>query len=104
LTLGNNPDDAILTVNNMIREEEKTFDNFVEQNPEVLLPDNLEVNVVDCGEPVELSRHVKHETPERSFEDQATAQAWTEVVKKGRNKTRSKSEKINTHDRHILEY
>jgi hypothetical protein len=51
------------------------------------------MTLIDCVEPVELSGQDKIETSERSFEDHDTAQSWTEVVKRGRNKTRSKSEK-----------
>jgi hypothetical protein len=51
------------------------------------------MTLIDCVEPVEFSGQDKIETSERSFEDHDTAQSWTEVVKRGRNKTRSKSEK-----------
>jgi 23S rRNA maturation mini-RNase III len=92
------------SINKRIKEKEKSYENFVEQNPEILLPDNLELNMDDCAELVDEYNHNQAKTLERSLEDHSLAQSWTEVVKRGKNKTRSKSEKINFHDRRILEY
>jgi hypothetical protein len=58
----------------------------------------------DCVELVDITGQDRTKTPERSFEGLAATQSWTEVAKRGRNKTRSKSGKINAHDKCILEY
>jgi hypothetical protein len=104
IELGNNPEDANMIVNNLIKDEKGSYDNFVEQNPENLLPDNLQMNIEDCVGLVDKDNLDNCNTPDRSFEDHPSAQSWTEVVKRGRNKIRSKSEKNNVHGRRILEY
>jgi hypothetical protein len=47
----------------------------------------------DCVELVDITGQDRTKTPERSFEGHAATQSWIEVVKRGRNKTRSKSGK-----------
>jgi hypothetical protein len=94
IELGKTPEDANMIVNNLIKDEKESYDNFVEQNPKILLPDNMEMNIEDCVGLVDKHNLDNCNTPDKSFEDHSSAQSWTEVVKRGRNKTRSKSEKI----------
>jgi hypothetical protein len=91
---GNDSEESKYIMSNLIEEEQKSFDTFVEENPEVLLPTVLDFDRDMMIVPIngsELSN--SNGTPEESMKDSETSPPWTEGVRKG--ETRSRSNKIN---------
>jgi hypothetical protein len=89
-------------IKNLTKEDQKSFDRFVEENPETLLPNELDLesdlgvtNMVDVNDK-------EFDSPIPSFKDEESPPLWTEVVRKG--KMKSKSNKIKLDDRRLLEY
>jgi hypothetical protein len=84
-----------------MEKEKQCHDKFVEDNPEVNLPMNLDFV---CSHSEELVRedNTRETTPEASLKEEHSSPLWTEVVRRGR--TRTKINKIVDNDRHILEY
>jgi hypothetical protein len=66
-----------------------------------MLPSSLELDNGMLANPLDGPEPTVS-TPIESLKDYETSPAWTEVVRKG--KTRSKSNKIDHYDRCILEY
>jgi hypothetical protein len=82
--------------------EQIIFDEFAEYNPESILPTELDLEsdmkVVDKADG-DISKNKSH-VP--SFKDDASPPLWTEVVRKG--KAKSRSNRIKYDDRRVLEY
>jgi hypothetical protein len=79
----------------------------VNENPDIALPSNLDVEVMVDVEYVQDSNlPIEVPTPAEPFKDSGPSTPWTEVVRKGknRNKTRSRNDKISSNDRRCLEY
>jgi hypothetical protein len=135
LKLGANCAKREFIINNLMVDEHKSFNDFVEENPEIVLPIDLDLEsgtnnlMVHEGKPFDDFVEVNRETvllteldlesdilmvvkenvvsntgksPIPSFKDEASPPLWTEVVRKG--KSRSRSNKINQDDRRVLEY
>jgi hypothetical protein len=86
----------------MVKEDQKNFDEFMEQNVEIFLPGDLNVDNEIPPEPIEGEMVVVNESPLPSVKDVDTPPLWTEVVRKGKN--RSRPTRIEPNDRRILEY
>jgi hypothetical protein len=136
IKVGNNINDKINIINNMISEEEKRCELFARDNPEVVLPVNLDVSSRNTD--VNSSDHILHDglsfkdaireldendfpslkvfdnryemlvitSPTSSIKEPNSSELWTEVVRKGKvkAKTRSSGDKIGINERGILEY
>jgi hypothetical protein len=102
LKLGANCTESDYIISNLMAAEQKSFDDFVKDNPETLLPTDLDLEtdimVVD-KENANSSTIISH-VP--SIKDETSPPLWTEVVRKGKSKSRSN--KINYDDRMILQY
>jgi hypothetical protein len=99
LVIGNNAFENDMNILTLIDEEKKNYNNFVGDNPEVLLPTNLDIslNMVNELEAQEQPA-VEEGASEQSVKDLTTP--WSEVV---RRKCRSKNNKNVSNDRSILE-
>jgi hypothetical protein len=101
-----NEKDRIL---NMLVESEKSgHENFVSENPETNLPSSVEVGQVMEGASTPVKGGMVSEvpvTPEASLKEPNSSELWNEVVRRGRYKNRNRDEhnKIDSHDRCILE-
>jgi hypothetical protein len=87
----------------LVEEEQSCFNNFAEENPEVLLPSNIDVengNAEVLVNEAELEEIVQ--TTKGPIKEPENSPSWTEVVRRG--KTRSMSNKMCSNDRRILEY
>jgi hypothetical protein len=123
LKFGDDIHDASDIVGCLVNNEVKNFEKFVGENPEILLPTNLDLQahmdnheVENNDSQVDDLRHngsLKEniidnavETPVGTLEDPKTSPLWAEVVRKGRykKKSRSRRDKINSNDRCFLEY
>jgi hypothetical protein len=102
LKFGKDSVESDFIIQNLIDDEEVKFKKFVNENPETLLPTNLDVENDILIEPVNgeveqnhvithVCSHIKTDTPSM----------WTEVVRRDKNK--SKPSKISINDRRILE-
>jgi hypothetical protein len=97
--------DSKKEIASLIDRENLCYKMFVESHPEVMLPASLDDHVV---EPVLVdnqesdSLNVNIHTPELSFKEAAASPPWTEVVRRG--KTRSKSNKIDKYEGCTLQY
>jgi hypothetical protein len=86
----------------LIDDEEVKFKKFVNENPETLLPTNLDVENDILTEPVNGEVEQNHViTHVCSHIKTGTPSMWTEVVRRDKNK--SKPSKISINDRRILE-
>jgi hypothetical protein len=89
--LGNYEVEATEVINNFVNNEIECFDRFVEQNPEVLLPCNLDLDLVGDENKTENEQCVEH-IPDRSFKDPSPNLTWSDEVKKGKGKNRGSKE------------
>jgi hypothetical protein len=78
----------------------------VAQNPESVLLVNLDVDLKIESDPLNGQVVSSPVSPSDSTKETDTLVLWTEVVRKGKNrsKCRSRKEKIDEHDSCILEY
>jgi hypothetical protein len=88
----------------MIETEQKKYDNFLGENPEVFLLDvDIDLTISPLKGENDQSSRMTHVDCSKELENLVP---WTEVVR--REKIRAKLEvvmnKIDNHDRHILEY
>jgi hypothetical protein len=93
-------------LNTLIVADQGRFEHFVAKNPESVLPVNLDVDLEIEYDPLNGQVVSSLVSPSDSIKETDTSVLWTEVVRKGKNrsKCRSRKEKIGEHDRHILEY
>jgi hypothetical protein len=93
-------------LNTLIVADQGRYEHFVAKNPESVLPVNLDVDLEIESDPLNCQVVSSHVSPSDSIKETDTSVLWTEVVRKGKNrsKCRSRKEKIGEHDRHILEY
>jgi hypothetical protein len=95
-------------INNLKNEESLKQSKFVIENPDMLLPMNLdfEVEIQDALTPFDIDSPEKVSTPTDAGIEPDTSALWTEVVRKGRkrNKTKNANNKIHSNERCGLEY
>jgi hypothetical protein len=104
IAIGSDKDHRTMLINNMVMAEKSIHEEFVGNNPEVCLPSNLDVAIEHVPQvEVEIESIC---TPTSSFKESDNPVPWTEVVRRGRNKskTRNNIENVCTHERCILEY
>jgi hypothetical protein len=101
LKIGVNSEEATFIINNLVANEQNAYDEFVKDNPEVMLPSSLELDNGMSTDPLD-GPVPTGSTPIESLKECEISPAWIEVVRKG--KTRSKSNKIDHYGRRILEY
>jgi hypothetical protein len=100
LGIGNNASENGINILDLIDEEKKNYNNFVGDNPEVLLRTNLDISLNLVNEPEAQEQPIVEEgTPEQSVKDLTTP--WSEVV---RRKNRSKNNKNVYNVRSLLEH
>jgi hypothetical protein len=107
LEIGSNNSETNRLINNLMQVDKEQYEQFVGANPETLLPDNLDDDCIVSTVPLEgIVAQEFVSTPEVSIKEPDTSELWTEVVKRGRkkNKTRSTYVKIGHDDRSLLEY
>jgi hypothetical protein len=117
LKLGASSEEMEIIVRTLVEEDKENFKNFVGDNPDMTLP--CDANVEEAMQPAHSEgKHVLKPDPDKLGEGQSdnapdltldkpdmkstTSPMWTEVVKRGRN--RSRSGQISVHDRCILEF
>jgi hypothetical protein len=105
IKIGNDLHDNESIIDNLIKAEQKRYNDFVGENPEVLLPTSIDLDIEVVRDPLKGQERPNISSP-NSMKETNTADLWTEVVRKGRNraKTKSRSDKIGVNDRCILEY
>jgi hypothetical protein len=101
LKIGVNSEEATFIINNLVANEQNAYDEFVKDNPEVMLPSSLELDNGMLTDPLD-GPVPTGSTPIESLKECEISPTWIEVVRKG--KTRSKSNKIDHYGRRILEY
>jgi hypothetical protein len=90
-----------------MKDDNEKYNQFTEDNIEVILPVNMEVdNEITSDSIKEVEVHVEDLTPKDSLKESNTSLLWTEVVRrdKNKNKTKSRNDKIKSNDRCCLEY
>jgi hypothetical protein len=90
-----------------MKDENEKYNQFTEDNIEVILPVNMEVdNEITSDSIKEVVVHVEDLTPKDSLKESNTSLLWTEVVRrdKNKNKTKGRNDKIKSNDRCCLEY
>jgi hypothetical protein len=123
LKLGKNMSDADEIVEFLVENELKSFENFADGNPDILLPVDLDVvsdlatnaleagagqmDRVNQGDPSrDHSNEEVYGTPAGPLEGLETSTSWSEVIRRDKNRTKTKSgiDKITLDDRCFLEY
>jgi hypothetical protein len=128
IKIGHNKSESINIIKNMIVSETNRCEKFARDNPEIMLPVNLDVynineptnevvqdlNVVlseetECGVPDLQNNEDEHgntASPQGSLKDLASSKLWSEVVKRGkhRGKARTRNMKMLSNERGLLEY
>jgi hypothetical protein len=80
-------------INELVQSEVNNFEQFVEENPDILLPTTVDVQSSLESDPLkESGSSVIVITPE-NFVKESNASMWTEVVKRGRNRNKIKKSK-----------
>jgi hypothetical protein len=102
LKFGDNSAEYKFIISNLISDDRKNYDNFIEENPDILLPINLDLESIQKYDPNNDVDNGLQNTAEPSLKDDVSSPLWYEVVRKG--KARSKSDKIKPNDIHLLEY
>jgi hypothetical protein len=105
--IGNDKSEACKVINDLIELDREQYAQFVDANPEILLPHNIESDFEMSRLPdnmVPIPEMIS--TPRGSIKEPDTSAPWTEVVKKGRrrNKARVESTKIVNNDRSRVEH
>jgi hypothetical protein len=78
-------------INELVQSEVNNFEQFVEENPDILLPTAVDVQSSLESDPLkESGSYMILATPEDSFKE-SDASMWTEVVKRGRNRNKTKN-------------
>jgi hypothetical protein len=94
IRIGGDNEENEKLIDNLVQLEKQQHDMFLNDNPEILLPVNLEVDpvmeVVSFEDPT-----VQEFNPALadSFKQSDTSDSWTEVVREGRNRNKPKSDK-----------
>jgi hypothetical protein len=114
IKLGANTNECDEVVSKLIGEEKEKNDSFVLQNPKILLPVNLEIDGCDeISNPDEVALITQSsvvntqtvmQTPVESLEDFTPSPKWTEVVRRGKSKTRSRINENCCDEKRLLEY
>jgi hypothetical protein len=109
IQLGCDESESEKCMSRMIENDKKKYEDFVEQNPDMLLPTNVEANICieeygSMGQSGVLNSQTELQTPIGSLEDPSASPLWTEVVRRGKSKTRSRIENKGCDERCILEY
>jgi hypothetical protein len=108
IRIGRDNEENVKLIDKLVREEELKHNQFADENPYMILPVNLdfELDVKENVNTEAVSNSVDCTTPTRSFKEPDTSGLWTEVVRNGRNrnKTKSVNDKINSIDRCCLKY
>jgi hypothetical protein len=102
LRFGSDSTESEYIINNLIKEDQQSYVKFVGENPETLLPIDLDLES-DLGFANKEAENAKDcDSPAPSVKDEESPPLWTEVVRRG--KTKSRSNKIKNDDMRILEY
>jgi hypothetical protein len=91
IKIGKNLVESSRIIDNLVESEKNVYEKFVGENPEVLLPSNLEVDSELIPNPVKEDGDLDGcKTPMGSLKEPDSSDLWTEVVKKGRNRYKNK--------------
>jgi hypothetical protein len=87
--IGCDNDKLARLINNIIAEEKLQYDQFVGENPDIVLPSNLDVDMVSVESVQESTLHRESSTPTETFKVSDLSTPWTEVVRKGKSRNKS---------------
>jgi hypothetical protein len=106
IKIGNDVNEEEGIIRKLVDEEHIKYDEFVGENPEVLLPANIDIDLGIVNSPLKGQDDVIVASPNTSIKEANSSELWIEVVRKGKNraKAKSKGDKISQHDRCFLEY
>jgi hypothetical protein len=104
-------------LNKMVSSEIIKSDRFAGQNPEVLLPTDLDIDLIcdnighvllnesDHLTSINVVKELIGVSPPCSIKEPNSSELWTDVVRKGRRKgkNRIRNDKMVNHERRILE-
>jgi hypothetical protein len=96
-----------MIIKNLIETEQRKCEEFLGDNPEIGLPTKIDIDLAMTTTPLKGNGDIQeHSFQGGSIEEQRTLPLWSEVVRKGKNRSKSRSRKENfvKNDRRILEY
>jgi hypothetical protein len=103
-----------LLVSLLEKKKKRKIDSFLLQNPEILLPVNLEIDgCEEISNPDEVALITQSsvvntqtvmQTSVESLEDSTPSPKWTEVVRRGKSKTRSRINENCCDERCLFKY
>jgi hypothetical protein len=94
--IGNEKSETCKVISSLVELDKVQYDQFIDANPETLLPDNIESDSVmslifDNVEPVPEVLPI----PVSSIEEPDTLAPWSEVVKRGRRRNEARGVNVN---------
>jgi hypothetical protein len=87
INIGNDNKDKSSILNTLIVADQDRFERFVAQNPESVLPVNLDVDLEVESDPLNGQVASSPVSPSDSIKETNTSELWTEVVRKGKNRS-----------------
>jgi hypothetical protein len=106
---GRDSSEAKTIIDNLIADGQNCYEQFITQNPEVLLPTDLDVSDVHVSRHVHGTEIGKDEirisgTPIEVVKVIDNSPPWTEVVRRGKSRVRCTSKTNVSNERRTLEY
>jgi hypothetical protein len=80
-------------LNTLIVADQGRYEHFVAKNPESVLPVNLDVDLEIESDPLNGQVVSSHVSPSDSIKETDTSVLWTEVVRKGKNRSKCRNRK-----------
>jgi hypothetical protein len=105
--LGVDSSEAQSIISKLVGNEIENVNKFVEENLEVLLPANMEIDLISektTEQALENSNQLRDQALPEPLEGSPQPLKWTEVVKRGRPKSRSKLDSNSFNEGRILKY
>jgi hypothetical protein len=105
--LGVDSSEAQSIISKLVGDEIENVNKFVEENLEVLLPANMEIDLISektTEQALENSNQLRDQALPEPLEGSPQPLKWTEVVKRGRPKSRSKLDSNSFNEGRILKY
>jgi hypothetical protein len=93
INLGNDNDDKSSILNTLMVANQDRFEHFVAQNPESVLPVNIDVDLKIESDPLNDQVVSNPISPSDSIKEIDTSVLWTEVAKKGKSRSKCRSRK-----------
>jgi hypothetical protein len=110
--LGTDSYEAEFIIKNLVLQENEKVNIFVDENPKILLPTNLDISIDDNEHDASMAEQGEGDVaeqgeghvPQDSLKEPLNTQKWSEVVRKGKSKSKSRIPNKCDYEGCILEF